>query len=178
MIGRSTVSFQRPNHPFRPSPVFSGHAARKPPPSPPARSATPLPAAASSQVPIHAGDQLRFVDLEGMQACEVVAVDAAGAADPDNPRGARPDGDATGLKQILRGDRRERAIRCAPGLSGAASTSPKPAPSICSAASLSAGDDAHFTVTRDGLLIVAAPGGAMARRRAGHGNSDPGLRAA
>ena len=61
-------------------------------------------------MPIHAGDRLRLVDVEGMQRCELVAADAAGAIDPAI-LGARGDGDARGLKQILSGDERKRACR-------------------------------------------------------------------
>ncbi len=61
-------------------------------------------------VPIHAGDQLRLVDLEGMQACEVVAVDAAGPADPAI-LGARADGRRDRPKADPERQQRERAIR-------------------------------------------------------------------
>src|ERR1051325_2143308 len=54
-------------------------------------------------VPIHAGDRLRLIDVEGLQRCELVAVDAAGLADP-GMLGVFGDGDARGLKQILSGD--------------------------------------------------------------------------
>src|SRR4029077_9462072 len=53
-------------------------------------------------VRIHSSDRLRLVDVEGMQACELVAADAAGVIDPAI-LGARGSGDASGLKQILSG---------------------------------------------------------------------------
>ena len=41
-----------------------------------------MPGAGAIAVPIHAGDRVRLVDVEGMQACELVAADAAGVIDP------------------------------------------------------------------------------------------------
>ena len=41
-----------------------------------------MPGGGAIAVPIHAGDRLRLVDVEGMQACELVAADAAGVIDP------------------------------------------------------------------------------------------------
>jgi len=67
-------------------------------------------------VAIGAGDSIRIVDLEGLQRCEVVAVDAAGIVDPAI-LGASGDGDASGLKQILSsGEESARSVRAsAPG---------------------------------------------------------------
>ena len=48
-------------------------------------------------VPIHSGDRVRLVDVEGMQRCEIVAADTAGAIDPAI-LGASGDSDASGLK--------------------------------------------------------------------------------
>ena len=61
-----------------------------------------VPGGGAIAVPIHAGDRVRVVDVEGMQACELVAADEAGAIDPAI-LGVRGDGDASGLKQILSG---------------------------------------------------------------------------
>lgn len=111
-------------------------------------------------VPVHAGDQLRLVDLEGLQACEVVAVDAAGAVDP-SILGARADGDGTGLRQILSGaSESARSVRA--GLERRGIDFAQARAINLFGVESRAGDNAHFTVTRDGLLIVAAPGGAMA----------------
>jgi aminomethyltransferase len=111
-------------------------------------------------VPIHAGDQLRLVDLEGMQACEVVAVDAAGAVDP-TILGARADGAATGLRQILSSNSESaRSVRSGLERRGIDLAQAR-AINLFGGESRS-GDDARFTVTRDGLLIAAAPSGAMA----------------
>ena len=90
-----------------------------------------MPGGGAIAVPIHAGDRVRLVDVEGMQRCEMVAADAAGVIDPAI-LGARGISDASGLKQILSGIAKAR-VPFAPGLSGVASISPAPAPSRCSA---------------------------------------------
>ena len=83
-------------------------------------------------MPIHAGDHVRVVDVEGMQRCELVAVDTAGAVDPAI-LGARGDSDASGLKQIF--VRMVVAhVRSARGSRGAVSILPAPTLSRCSAA--------------------------------------------
>ena len=70
-----------------------------------------MPGGGAIAVPIHSGDRLRLVDVEGMQRCELVAVDATGTIDPAI-LGARGDGDARGLKQILSGTSESaRAVR-------------------------------------------------------------------
>ena len=61
-----------------------------------------VPGGGAIAVPIHAGDRLRLVDVEGMQRCELVTADAAGVIDPAI-LGARGNSDASGLKQILSG---------------------------------------------------------------------------
>jgi aminomethyltransferase len=61
-----------------------------------------VPGGGAIAVPIYAGDRLRLIDIEGMQACELVAADATGAIDPAI-LGARGSSDASGLKQILSG---------------------------------------------------------------------------
>jgi len=111
-------------------------------------------------VPIHAGDQLRLVDLEGMQACEIVAVDAAGAVDP-TILGERADGDAIGLRQIL-SSTSESARSVRSGLERRGIDLAQARAINLFGGESRCGDDAHFTATRDGLLIVAAPGGTMA----------------
>jgi aminomethyltransferase len=110
-------------------------------------------------IAINAGDRVRLVDVEGMQACELVAADARGGVDPAI-LGARGDGDATGLKQILGADSETaRAVRAGlerRGIDLAAARAVK----LFGGESLP-GAAAEFTVTRDGVLIVAAPGAPM-----------------
>jgi aminomethyltransferase len=111
-------------------------------------------------VPIHAGDRLRLIDVEGLQRCELVAVDAAGLADP-GMLGVFGDGDARGLKQILSGDAESaRMVRARLERRGIALAAARAV--VLFGGESRAGDTAEFTVSRDGLLIVAAPGEAMA----------------
>ncbi len=111
-------------------------------------------------VPIHAGDRLRLIDVEGLQRCEVVAVDATGHADP-GILGVYGDGDASGLKQILSGDTDSaRAARAGLERRGIALAAARAV--VLFGGESRAGDAAEFAVSRDGVLIVAAPGEAMA----------------
>ena len=110
-------------------------------------------------VPIHAGDRLRVVDVEGMQACELVAADVAGAIDPAI-LGARGDGDASGLKRTLVGESESaRTVRA--GLERRGIDLAKARAITLFGGDSRPGSSAEFTVARDGLLIAAAPGVAM-----------------
>ena len=119
-----------------------------------------VPGGGAIAIAIHAGDRVRVVDVEGMQRCEVVAADAAGAIDTAI-LGARGDGDASGLKQILSADSESaRAVRFGlerRGIDLAAARAVK-----LFGGESRPGDTAEFTVSRDGLLIVGAPGSPMA----------------
>ncbi len=110
--------------------------------------------------PIHAGDTVRVVDVEGMQRCELVAIDAIGAFDPAI-LGARGDSDASGLKQILSaGGDSARTVRS--GLERRGIDLAAARAITLFGGDSRAGDSGAFTVSRDGLLIVAAPGAPMA----------------
>ena len=120
-----------------------------------------VPGGGAIAVPIHEGDRVRVVDVEGLQRCELVAVDVSGTIDPAI-LGARGDGDARGLKQILSEDRESaRSVRSGLERRGIDLASAR-AVTLFGADSRP-GDGSEFTVSRDGLLIVAAPapGGAM-----------------
>ncbi|MEX2166628.1 MAG: DUF1989 domain-containing protein [Methyloceanibacter sp.] len=118
-----------------------------------------VPGGGAIAVEIHAGDRMRVIDVEGMQPCEVVAVDAAGAIDPDI-LGARGDGDAAGLKQILSADDESvRSVRSGLERRGVDLATAR-AVTLFGGESR-AGNAVEFTVSRDGLLIVAAPGAPM-----------------
>jgi aminomethyltransferase len=110
-------------------------------------------------LPIHAGDHLRVVDVEGMQPCELVAADISGGIDPAI-LGARGDGDAAGLKRTLAADSESvRAVRSGLERRGIDFAHAR-------AITLFGGDSrpgasADFTVSRDGVLIIAAPAAPM-----------------
>jgi aminomethyltransferase len=107
-------------------------------------------------VPIHPGDRVRLVDVEGMQACELVAADSAGGVDPAI-LGARGDGDAGGLKQIL-SENSESARTVRSGLERRGIDLAKARAVTLFGKDSRPGATGEFTVSRDGLLIVAAPG--------------------
>lgn len=110
--------------------------------------------------PIYAGDTVRVVDVEGMQRCELVAIDATGAFDP-GILGARGDSDASGLKQIL-STGGGSALTLRSGLERRGIDLAAARATTLFGGDSRAGDSVAFTVSRDGLLIVAAPGAPMA----------------
>ena len=119
-----------------------------------------MPGGGAIAVPIHAGDRVRVVDVEGMQLCEMVAADAMGAIDA-SIIGARGNSDAGGLKRVLSGNNESaRSVRAGIERRGV---------DLAAAGAVTLfggesrpGDTSEFTVSRDGVLIVGAPGGAMA----------------
>ena len=119
-----------------------------------------VPGGGAIAVPIHAGDRVRVVDVEGMQLCEMVAADAMGAIDA-SIIGARGNSDAGGLKRVLSGNNESaRSVRAGIERRGV---------DLAAAGAVTLfggesrpGDTSEFTVSRDGVLIVGAPGGAMA----------------
>jgi aminomethyltransferase len=118
-----------------------------------------VPGGGAIAVPIHAGDRLRLVDVEGMQACELVAANVAGVIDPAI-LGARGDSDASGLKQILSGSSENaRSVRA--GIERRGIDFARARAVTLFGGESRPGESAEFTVTRDGLLIVAAPGAVM-----------------
>lgn len=111
-------------------------------------------------VSVEAGDVVTVRDMEGGQACELVAADASGRTDA-SILGVKSNSDASGLQALLSGDneslsafraglaRRRIDLAHADAVRVFGSDSP-------------AGDEEAFTITRDGSLVVAAPGGPMA----------------
>jgi aminomethyltransferase len=110
-------------------------------------------------IPLETGDQLTVINDEGGQQCEIVVVDTSGRDDA-GILGATADGDAGGLKALLSGDDQSlRGLRM--GLDARnidlgtmqavhlfEATSPPKA-------------EANFTASRDGTVIIAAPGAKM-----------------
>jgi aminomethyltransferase len=106
-------------------------------------------------VPVFAGDHLRVVDVEGMQACEIVTADAAGKVDL-GILGARGDRDATGIKRALSsGSESARVARASLARRGIVLANAR-AVTLFGGASRP-GASAEFAVSRDGVLLVAAP---------------------
>ena len=130
-----------------------------------------VPGGGAIAVPIHAGDRLRLVDVEGMQRCELVTADAAGVIDPAI-LGASGGSDAPGLKQILSGTSESaRAVRV--GLERRGIDLAKARAITLFGGESRAGDTAEFTVSRDGLCDRGSAGRADGGRRPGYGDADP-----
>jgi aminomethyltransferase len=118
-----------------------------------------VPGGGAIAVPIHVGDHLRVVDVEGMQACELVAADASGVLDP-SILGVRGDSDASGLKRILSGEGESaRSVRS--GLERRGIDLSKARAVTLFGGDTRPGTSSEFTVSRDGFLVVAAPSGTM-----------------
>ena len=119
-----------------------------------------VPGGGSVVVAVAAGDAVTLTDVEGGQPCEVSFADGKATFDV-TALGVKPDGAAPGLKAML-ASAREDARRTLAALR-------RRNIDLATAQSLtlfgrdgSPGASATFTVSRDGVLIVAAPGGEMA----------------
>ncbi|MGE4249801.1 MAG: DUF1989 domain-containing protein [Parvibaculaceae bacterium] len=108
---------------------------------------------------IKAGDRLTVTDLEGGQACELVAVGADGRSDPAL-LGATEAVEPKGLKATLAGDE-DSAVRVRKALARRGIDLAH-AKAIRLFGRLSpAGSRQSFMAGRDGVVIIAAPGGKM-----------------
>jgi glycine cleavage system T protein (aminomethyltransferase) len=106
-------------------------------------------------IQVRAGDEVTVTDIEGLQACELVTAGSDGRLDA-GLLGVRANSKADGLKAMLATGGATAAALARRGIDlGKAEalrifgTGSKP------------GAKASFTIARDGMLIVAAPGGAM-----------------
>jgi glycine cleavage system T protein (aminomethyltransferase) len=110
-------------------------------------------------IPVEAGDRLTVSNDEGGQACELVAADSKGVIDA-GILGQSANCDASGLKALLSGgDASLRGLRLGLETRGI---------ELAGASALRffdhqtpAGCSEELTVTRDGVVIVAAPGDIM-----------------
>ena len=111
-------------------------------------------------IAISAGDRITVIDVEGRQPCEVLAADATGRVDP-GLIGGKVSGIADGLRGILAsGSESARAVgsglrRRNIDLGDAEAVRVFGSESV-------AGSREEFTAQGPGMLIVAAPGNAMA----------------
>ena len=108
---------------------------------------------------VFAGDTIRVVNRQGGQVCEIVAMTADGREEP-GILGQTGDGPAEGLRTTLaRGGENAEALMAALGAKGL------PARFERSVRRFDAGtpafEEVGFTVERDGVAVVAAPGGDM-----------------
>ena len=111
-------------------------------------------------IALAAGDRVTVVNLEGGQRAELVAADDQGRVDP-GILGASGNSDASGLKALL-------TDGTAPGMAGLRLGIERRGINLSGARAVAcfgeaspAGDAQTFIATRDGVLIIAAPGAAM-----------------
>ncbi|RJG41028.1 aminomethyltransferase family protein [Mesorhizobium sp. DCY119] len=110
-------------------------------------------------ISVEAGDTVTIRDVEGGQACELVAADSSGKTDA-GILGTRANSNAAGLKALLLDDNESlRAFRGSLARRAIDLAAPQ-AVRLFGSTSL-AGSEESFTAARDGSLIVAAPGGPM-----------------
>ena len=110
-------------------------------------------------IPVETGDQLSIVNDEGGQRCEVIACDLKGVADA-GIIGATATGIATGLQALLlSSDQSLRGLRM--GLDARGIDLASAGAVHLFEATSPAKTESSFVVARDGVVIIAAPGGAM-----------------
>ena len=109
-----------------------------------------VPGRRARTVRIAGGDVIRLVNPEGGQACEIVCVSEDGRF-ADGLLGAKAAGRATGLVRLVA----DGAARVDRDLAGAMSLD-------LFGPETRAGEEASYTATGAGIVIVAAPGGPMA----------------
>ena len=127
---------------------------------PPRMERYPVAGNGSVVVEIRTGDMVAITDVEGGQAGEVAFCDASGVFDAA-ALGAVADGAGDGLKAMLAG-KSESAARTLSALRRRNIDLGKArVVRLFGAGSRRAGNGAAFTAGRDGILIVAAPGGEM-----------------
>jgi aminomethyltransferase len=116
--------------------------------------------AGSTVMTVKAGDRLWLCDVEGGQLCEIAFCDGSGRFDV-TALGARSNGKAQGLKALLAENNGNARRTWAAFELRNIDLGKAESLSIFGGDSTS-GSTAEFTVSRDGVLIVAAPGVAMA----------------
>ncbi|PSJ58866.1 DUF1989 domain-containing protein [Pseudaminobacter soli (ex Li et al. 2025)] len=119
-----------------------------------------VPGAGAIFINIEAGDTVTIRDIEGGQACELVAIDTAGKSDA-SILGTKANADAAGLKALLLQDN-ESLCAFRKGLERRKIDLAKVEAVRLFGSSNIPGTEETFTVGREGSLVVAAPGGPMA----------------
>lgn len=110
-------------------------------------------------IPVHEGDRLTISNDEGGQPCEIVAADANGRIDT-GILGEKANSDASGLKALLlEPDRSLRSLRL--GLEARNLDLSRATGVRFFDATTPARAAVELSVQRDGVLVIAAPGGIM-----------------
>jgi aminomethyltransferase len=119
-----------------------------------------VPGGGASVIPVAAGDRITLIDVEGRQPCEVLAADANGRVDP-GLIGGKVCGIADGLRSILAsGSESARSVLA--GLRRRNINLADAKAVRLFGGDSAAGAQAEFMAQGAGVLIVAAPGAAMA----------------
>ncbi|MER8630186.1 aminomethyltransferase family protein [Mesorhizobium opportunistum] len=110
-------------------------------------------------IEIEAGDTISVRNVEGGQACELLAWDSTGATDP-GILGEKSNSNAAGIKALLaEGDDSLASVRR--GLERRHVQLDQVRAVRVFSGATPAGTEQGFTVARDGALLIAAPGGPM-----------------
>ncbi len=112
-------------------------------------------------IPVAEGDRVSVVNTEGGQRAELVVADEKGRIDA-GILGERSDSDAGGLKALLAGGAGSGLGGLRLGLAARGIDLAQAGAVALFDAETPAGTEHTFTVTRAGVLIIAAPGAAMA----------------
>ncbi len=126
---------------------------------PPGVERYPVPGGGSRAIRIGAGDNITVLDREGLQPAELVFFAPDGRSD-GAMIGARGQGDASVLQQTLCGD--SSGLRVLKTLKALGFDIGRGDAARLFAASSKPGDTETFSASCDGLLVVCAPGAAMA----------------
>jgi aminomethyltransferase len=111
-------------------------------------------------VAIYTGDRVTVINNEGRQRAELVAADEKGRIDPQI-LGVNSNSDAAGLKSLLAANQGSGLAGLRLGIEKRGLDLGQAKAIACFDEASLAGSEQTFTVSRDGTLIVAAPGSAM-----------------
>jgi aminomethyltransferase len=119
-----------------------------------------VPGSGAILIEIEAGDRIGVRNAEGGQPCELLAFDKAGRSDPAMV-GARGNSNAAGFKALLLSGE-ESLVRLRAGMERRKLQLANAEAVRFFDHNTPAGQEENFTATRDGALVIAAPGGPMA----------------
>ncbi|SEN31060.1 aminomethyltransferase [Gemmobacter aquatilis] len=118
-----------------------------------------VPGCGAYLIPVAPGDRLTIRNAEGGQVCEILAADGRGVIDA-GVIGAQANGDARGLKALLLGGGSGMGgLRL--GLERRGIDLGRAGAVVLFGSETPAGTEETFTATRDGVVVIAAPGAAM-----------------
>lgn len=126
---------------------------------PPGTERYEVPGAGAVLIPVATGDSITVINTEGGQRCEIIAADPKGQVDA-GLIGASGQGAATGLQALVTGDEDSlRGLRM--GIEARGIDLACPGAVHLFEATTPAKTEETFRAQRDGVVIIAAPGGIM-----------------